>query len=73
MLYRLAPLHLKRAATWDHDSGEREIMINGVSRAYFYGEATRCMYIEPTREDPFYDPEMLGPLRLCFTGHVLRR
>ena len=26
---------LSRAATWDHDGGEREIMINDVSRAYF--------------------------------------
>ena len=40
---------LSRAATWDHDGGEREIMINDVSRAYFYAEATRCMYIELPR------------------------
>ena len=32
---------LSRAATWDHDGGEREIMIRDVSRAYVYAEATR--------------------------------
>ena len=59
---------LSRAATWDHNGCEREIMINDVSRAYFYAEATRCMYIELPREDPLYDPEMLGRLRLCWYG-----
>ena len=43
-------------------------MINDVSRAYFYGEATRCMYIELPAEDPLYDPSMLGRLRLCLYG-----
>ena len=59
---------LSGAATWDRDGGEREIMINDVSRTYFYAEATRCMYIELPREDPLYDPEMLGRLRSCLYG-----
>ena len=43
-------------------------MINDVSRAYFYAEATRCMYIELPREDPLYSPDLLGRLRLCLYG-----
>ena len=43
-------------------------MINYVTRAYFYAEATRCMYIELPQEDPFYDANMLGRLRLCLYG-----
>ena len=59
---------LSRAATWDHDGGEREIMINDVSRAYFYAEATRCIDIELPKEGPLYGPGMLGRLRLCLCG-----
>ena len=44
------------------------MMINDVSRAYFYAEATSCMYIELPAEDPMYDPNMLGRLRLCLYG-----
>ena len=44
------------------------MMINDVSRAYFYAEATRCMYIELPKEDPHCDPSMLGRLRLCLYG-----
>ena len=43
-------------------------MINDVSRAYFYAEATRCMYIELPAEDPLHDKIMLGRLRLCLYG-----
>ena len=57
-----------RAGTWDENGFEREIMINDVSRACFYAEATRCVYIELPREDPHYDPAMLGRLRLCLYG-----
>ena len=59
---------LSRAATVDEKGQCREIMINDVSRAYFYAEATRCMYIEIPQEDPLYDPNMLGRLRLCLYG-----
>ena len=38
------------------------------SRAYFYAEATRCMYIELPKKDPFYNPDLLGRLRLCLHG-----
>ena len=44
------------------------MMINDVSRAYFYAEAIRTMYIELPKEDPLYDPSMLGKLRLCLYG-----
>ena len=57
-----------RAGTRDNAGCEREIMINDVSRAYFYAEATRCMYIEIPTEDPLHDPNMLGRLRLCLYG-----
>ena len=43
-------------------------MINDVSRAYFYAEATRCMYVKLPREDLLYNPDMLGRLRLCLYG-----
>ena len=59
---------VSRAATYSRGGQERELMINDVSRAYFYAEATRCMYIELPREDPLYDPNMLGRLRLCLYG-----
>ena len=59
---------ISRAATVNDLGQEREVMINDVSRAYFYAEATRCMYIELPKEDPLYDPNMLGRLRLCLYG-----
>ncbi len=61
-------LIVSRARTWDNAGCEREIMINDVSRAYFYAEATRCMYMEIPAEDPLHDPNMLGRLRLCLYG-----
>ena len=57
-------LIISRAATVDKRGKRREVMINDVSRAYFYNEATRCMYITLPREDPLYNPDMLGRLRL---------
>ena len=57
-----------RAGTWDHANCGREIMINDVSRAYFYADAIRCMYIELPAEDTLHDPTMLGRLRLCLYG-----
>ena len=59
---------MSRAATLDANGQPRELMVNDVSRAYFYAEATRCMYIEIPAEDPFYDPSMLGKLRLSLYG-----
>ena len=59
---------ISRAATTTSNGQEREVMINDVSRADFYAEATRCMYIELPRDDPLYDPSMLGRLRLCLYG-----
>ena len=38
-------LIVSRAATTDSKGAPREMMINDVSRAYFYAEATRIMYI----------------------------
>ena len=52
---------ISRAATWTEEGTEREIMINDVSRAYFYAKATRCMYIELPREDPLLRCEFVGP------------
>ena len=59
---------VSRAATFDSNGQARELMINDVSRAYFYAEATRCMYIEIPPEDRLFDPNMLGRLRLCLYG-----
>ena len=56
---------LSRAATVDAGCREREIMVNDVSRAYFYAKMTRPLYIEIPKEDPKANPEMLGRLRLC--------
>ena len=59
---------LSRAATIDAGGEQREIMVNGVSRAYFYAKCTRCMYIELPEEDEKGDSSMLGRLRLCLYG-----
>ena len=61
-------LIVSRAATIGKKGSAREIMINDVSRAYFYAVATRTMYIELPKEDPHYDPSLLGRLRLCLYG-----
>ena len=59
---------VSRAATLDVNGCPRELMRHDVSRAYFYAEAARCMYIEIPLEDPLYDLSMLGKLRLCLYG-----
>ena len=59
---------LSRAATVDAGGLEREIMVNDVSRAYFYVNMTRPPYVEIPKEDPKADPGMLGKLRLCLYG-----
>ena len=57
------------AATQDADEGERrEIMVNDVSRAYFYAKATRDIYIRLPSEDPDAQEGMLGKLNLCLYG-----
>ena len=45
-----------------------EIMINDVSRAYFYAKCTRCLCVELPAEDPEAHPDFLGRLRLCLYG-----
>ena len=61
-------LLMSRAATMGEDGRLREIIVNDVSRADFYAECTRPMYIEMPKEDPDADPSMLGQLRLCLYG-----
>ena len=59
---------LSRAATIDAGGEQREIMVNDVSRAYFYAKCTRCMYIELPEEDPEYGTGKVGKIRLCLYG-----
>ena len=59
---------LSRAATVEVGVSEREIMVNDVSRAYFYAKMTRPLYIEIPAEDPTASPGMLGRLQLCMYG-----
>jgi hypothetical protein len=59
---------LSRAATTYDGSTKREIMVNDVSRAYFYAKMTRPLYIEVPAEDPNASRDKLGRLRLCLYG-----
>ena len=61
-------LVISRAATLDESGRAREITVNDVSRAVFYAECTRCLYIELPAEDPLATPDQLGRLRLCLYG-----
>ena len=64
-------LIVSRAATTieDSDKGEtRELMVNDVSRAYFYAKATRCIYVELPIEDADGSPDQLGRLVLSMYG-----
>ena len=61
-------LVLSKAATVIEGEEMNEIMINDVSRAYFYARSTRCMYIEIPPEDLKAHPDYLGRLRLCLYG-----
>ena len=47
---------------------ENEIMINDVSRAYFYAKASRNLFVEIPSEDPLKKPGMIGRLKLCLYG-----
>ena len=46
---------ISRAATLGIDGEKHEIMINDVSRAYFYAKCTRDLYVELPVEDPEAD------------------
>ena len=59
---------MSRAATEEPGKARREIMVNGVSRAYFYAKGTRPLYIEIPEEDPMKDSSKLARLRLCLYG-----
>ena len=59
---------MSKAATVVEGEEKNEMMINDVSRAYFYAKMTRPLYIEIPRENPNAIPEMLGRLRLCLYG-----
>ena len=61
-------LIVSRAATLDPGQEKKELMINDVSRAYFYAKCTRCLYIEIPPENPEAHPDYLGRLRLCLYG-----
>ena len=59
---------LSRAVTVEVGGSEREIMVNDVSRAYFYSRMTRPLCIEIPSEDPRASPELLGRMRLGLYG-----
>ena len=61
-------LIVSRAATVVEGEPTNEIMVNDVSRAYFYAKCTRCLYVELPKEDPEAHPDYLGRLRLCLYG-----
>ncbi len=61
-------LIISRASTLGAGNKKSEIMINDVSRAYFYAKCTRDLYVELPVEDPDYDPNFIGKLRLCLYG-----
>ena len=63
-------LIISHAATYNATKPEerRELMVNDVSRAYFYARSTRCLYIEVPAEDPEAHPDLLGRLRLSLYG-----
>ena len=58
-------LIISRAATLGAGGQSSEIMINDVSRAYFYAKCTRDLYGELPAEDPDAHPDFIGKLRLC--------
>ena len=59
---------ISRAATVGPGEEKKEVMVNDVSRAYFYAKCTRCIYIELPKEDPDAHPDYLGRLKLCLYG-----
>ena len=61
-------LIISRAATLGIDGKKHEVMINDVSRAYFYAKCTRDLDVELPVEDPEAHPVYIGKLRLCLYG-----
>ena len=61
-------LLMSRAATYTEGKPVNEVMINDVSRAYFYAKCSRCLYVELPPEDPEAHPDYFGRLRLCLYG-----
>ena len=62
-------LIVSRAATKNGRTGKmRQIMINDVSRAYFYAAATRDAYIDLPNEDAQAGGDLVGKLQLCLYG-----
>ena len=46
----------------------RQLMINYVSRAYFYAPATRSLFVELPAEDGSAKPGEVGRLNVCLYG-----
>ena len=46
----------------------RELMVNGISRAYFYAPAKRSLFIELPAEDTDAMPGEVGRLNACLYG-----
>ena len=61
-------LIVSRASTTTGEGEKRELMVNDVSRAYFYAKSTRTLYVEIPPEDPRAHADYLGRLRLCLYG-----
>ena len=63
-------LILSHAATTDDEQPgrRRQVMINDVSRAYFYAKQKRIIYIELPKEDGDAKVDEIGRLELCLYG-----
>ena len=53
-------LRISRAATVGPGEIMKDIVLNDVSRAYFYAKCTKCLYVELLAEDPEAHPDFLG-------------
>ena len=64
---------ISNAATIDRGGGQgrerrKELMVNDVSRAYFYAPATRNIFIELPNEDEYAQEGEVGWLNVCLYG-----
>ena len=64
---------ITNAATIDRGGGQgrerrKELMVNDVSRAYFYAPATRYIFIELPDEDEYAQEGEVGWLNVCLYG-----
>ena len=64
---------ISNAATIDRGGGQgrerrKELMVNDVSRAYFYAPATRNIFIELPDEDEYAQEGEVGWLNVCLYG-----